>query len=79
MQIVGLDCATDPRKVGLARSTWDASLRIHTARLARSRADVVDTIVSWLSAEPSGVLAVDAPLGWPVPFAEALHSQWAGR
>ena len=79
MHIVGLDCATQPRKTGLALATLDGSgLAVHEARTLAPREDAARTIADWLAASPRALLALDAPLGWPAPMGEALAEHRAG-
>ncbi|WP_412069335.1 DUF429 domain-containing protein [Rubrivirga sp. IMCC43871] len=67
MRLIGLDCATQPTKTGLAVVTLSESgLTVHDARVGRTRGDIVDTLAGWLGESADAVLALDAPLGWPV-------------
>jgi hypothetical protein len=75
--LIGLDCATQPKKVGLARGTFArGQLTVHELRACSNHAALVDTIASWIR-EPT-LLAIDAPLGWPQPLGEALSQHRAG-
>lgn len=79
--IIGIDCATQPNKVGLARGTFSAGgVVVHEVRkgsMALTPAAIAD---SWITAAPGPVLlALDAPLGWPVQLNEALRSHYAGN
>lgn len=77
MTLVGIDCATQPKNIGLARGRWaDGRVSVDEARVARSHDDVVDTVVAWLAEAPA-VLALDAPLGWPAEM-ERLADHRAG-
>ena len=66
MRVVGLDCATDDERIGLALGEQDAGvMRVtHVAVCSRERT-AATTIAKWLSGSQRGLLAVDAPLGWP--------------
>lgn len=76
--IIGVDCATDPRRVGLARARYvDGRATIIDAQ--RGDADLVDTIVGWIEEADSALLALDSPLGWPAAFGAALHDHAAGE
>ncbi len=85
--LIGIDCATRPEKVGLARAVWDgkqlAELQIHPSQ---PKADIARVVVDWLLAELAGasadcpcLLALDAPLGWPAAFGTALAGHAAGE
>ena len=80
--IVGIDCATKPRKTGLACGLWNLNqLRIEDAtlgQLPRSGDAVVQTILNWLPQTGSLLLAIDAPLGWPHGFGAARAGHAAG-
>ena len=79
MRIVGIDCATQPANTGLALATLDGGrLTVHAARVARHAADAAEAAADWLGRAPAGVLALDAPLGWPAPMADALGPHRAG-
>lgn len=81
MTIVGVDCATVDAKVGLASGRLsNGSLEIHHASLCGREHQASSSIARWLS-ERSGpaLLAIDAPLGWPVPLAGALIEHRAGE
>lgn len=80
MHLAGLDCATQPRKTGLAlASLAGGRLTVYEARVAASREDTARRLAAWLGGSPAAVLALDAPLGWPAPMAEALSDHAAGR
>jgi predicted nuclease with RNAse H fold len=75
--LIGLDCATQPKKVGLARGSFDGGrLTVHEIRPCSKHETLVDTLASWIR-EPA-LLAIDAPLGWPQPLGHALSQHRAG-
>lgn len=78
VRLVGFDCATDPRHVGLALGELASGVRLLEVRKASSRGDIVDTIVGWLRKSGQAVFAIDAPLGWPAPLGAALAGHQAG-
>ena len=77
--LIGIDCATQPNKVGLALAQWDgAVVRIQDCRTG-SAADPPAAIVSrWLQHSDTALLALDAPLGWPLALAQTLTGHQAG-
>ena len=77
--IVGIDAATSPKKVGLARGeiTGDV-VRVVEAMLGSEVDSVVETIASWAVGNRV-LLAVDAPLGWPRALGRGLHGHRAGQ
>ena len=74
--IIGVDCATDPNKVGLAlgRITGQRP-RLLAARAANRAEPPAEIIADWLREEAVALLALDAPLGWPAPLGRALLSK----
>jgi predicted nuclease with RNAse H fold len=75
--IIGIDAATERKKLGLARGRLEhGDLVVDEAVLGSEVGSVPDTIVSWV--EGDTLIAVDAPLGWPVPLGHALRKHRAG-
>jgi len=79
MRVVGLDCATDDERIGLALGEYDAGVMRVTDVTACSRErSAAATVAEWLSSSQRGLLAVDAPLGWPAGLRTALATHKAG-
>lgn len=77
--IIGIDAATQPRKLGLARGHLDDDDLVVTDALLGSEVEsVAETIASWIGDRPT-LFAIDAPLGWPAPLAQGLHRHRAGQ
>lgn len=77
--VIGIDCATDPRKTGLARAVTRAGSRVlEVAPPLTSRRPMLDLLVNWLGEPGPVLLALDAPLGWPRAMAAALGAHRAG-
>ena len=78
--LVGIDVATVPAKVGLARATYvDGRVQLEEAMLC-TRSSPAETLAAWLPGATDPVLlAIDAPLGWPAPLAKSLASHKAGE
>lgn len=78
--IVGIDCATLPERVGLARAVPEGDgWRLSEARMGSRERPPEDVVAAWLDEEPRSLLALDAPLGWPVALADALAGHRAGE
>jgi len=77
-RIIGIDCATDPRKVGIASLDrgGEASLVVHVPSRDRIPHQIVSDL---LEAGHRTLIALDAPLGWPAGLARALAKHSAGR
>ncbi|MBA6413978.1 DUF429 domain-containing protein [Parahaliea sp. F7430] len=79
LTIVGIDCATDPRSVGLALGVLDAGqLHISHAELGSSSPEIATCIAQWLPPSTPALIALDAPLGWPEPLGRTLATHQAG-
>lgn len=78
-RVVGIDCATDPRKVGLAcASLTSQGVTVTAAVRGESHGQLLEVIHGWLHEVPRALLALDAPLGWPAVMGEALVGHRAG-
>lgn len=80
IMIVGIDCATDSRKVGLAKSVLkDGQLRLEAAEQGGAGMDIPTRIAQWLCVTKPTLISLDAPLGWPGALGDALAPHSAGR
>src|SRR5688572_6119877 len=78
IQIIGIDCATDPTNVGIATGHIEAdTVQIETARCCE-RLENVAKLVAGMIKRPT-ILALDAPLGWPTLLGETLAKHNAGE
>jgi len=76
--IIGVDCATDPKNVGLARGLWQNG-EIRITDVTNGQLHIPEEIISkWVSGSKTCLLALDAPLGWPVGFGKTLATHEAG-
>lgn len=77
--LLGIDCATDPRKTGLALAKLDDGvvriLRCGTGT-RRTPPDVI--AIDWLRDSEDVLIALDAPLGWPRALSICLSTHKAG-
>ena len=81
VRVVGVDCATDPKRVGYAFARFSSGRAVleHVAVGSATRSPM-DAIADWLGdGDDPALLALDAPLGWPLPLAEALQNHQAGH
>ena len=78
--IVGVDCATQEERMGLARGSLDASgkLTVERVTLGTAGESAAASVSAWIERSARCVLALAAPLGWPAPLAEALAGHRAG-
>ena len=90
VRVIGLDCATDPNEVGLAWGDYSTvassrgTLEVLGVRKGSSSAKeagwakIVDAITQLASGSAPVLLALDAPLGWPISLSAALIGHSAG-
>jgi predicted RNase H-like nuclease len=77
LRIIGIDCATDAKKVGLALCfVSEGRPRIEQLLVGQSWPAIDEQIARWATGPT--LLALDAPLGWPAPLADSLHTHRAG-
>ena len=78
--IIGVDCATQAQRIGLALGRLDESGVSLTAVVAgETDAQVRQTITNWIrQADAPVLLALDAPLGWPAALGQVLSGHQAG-
>ena len=80
-QIVGIDCATDDAKIGLALAARrGVRTTIRQATICARDSSAAETVASWIAGSTVPVLlAIDAPLGWPIEMGRQLASHRAGQ
>jgi len=82
MYLVGIDCATKPCDVGIALA--DLAEMGDPVQIREVHAGISDPwgrVADWLSdlAGRNVLVALDAPLGWPIGLGEALREHSAGK
>ena len=76
IHIIGVDCATQHKKVGLALGELTGqSVRLLTV----DAGNPAEIISAWCERATPRLIALDAPLGWPIALAEGLKSHSAGQ
>jgi hypothetical protein len=78
--LIGVDCATDDSKVGVARGHGDDRfVTVEDVLVCGKEWSAAKRIASWIGdAGESALLAIDAPLGWPRSLGLALANHQAG-
>ena len=77
--IIGLDCATEPTKVGLVLARFSGELLvIQEARCGTRTVSPASIVAGWIRSSRRVLLALDAPLGWPAGLSSALQGHSAG-
>lgn len=80
VEVIGVDCAVDPKRVGLARASYATEgIRALETHEPRERGEIVAWIADRLQGAGTTLLAMDSPLGWPAPLGAALIRHRAGR
>ena len=78
--IIGIDCATQEAKRGLAYGLLkDSNLTITDVAFCSSVNPSQKIISNWLNRTRFTLLALDAPLGWPATMSQKLASHKAGN
>lgn len=78
--IVGIDCATQDKKVGLALGYFDGGeTYIEQVTVGSMETPVSETAAGWVTRGSSTLIALDAPLGWPTSLGQALRAHEAGE
>lgn len=78
--VIGIDCATEWSRVGLALARRGGSkLVVLETTLASKVTDPVKHVAGWIRGHSPVLLALDAPLGWPEPMQSALAGHKAGE
>jgi len=79
MIVIGVDCATNENKMGLALGSVDnKKTTILRVSVGGENEPVVDLIERWLLEGQPALLALDSPLGWPRKLAQELLDHSAG-
>ena len=73
MQILGIDCAAQPKNVGVAYAHGRKVLGV-----AAAQKDPLAQIMEWVDWSQPVLVAMDAPLGWPAPMAAELAQHRPG-
>lgn len=72
---IGIDAATAPKEVGLARGLLNSGGLVVDQVLKPFSGRTVGSIVSdWISLGFKTLIAIDAPLGWPSDLGQVLAS-----
>lgn len=78
--IIGIDCATQAKNIGLARGTFEnGKAQIDEVIIGARNISIVDPIADWISNSQNVLIAVDAPLGWPTALGKELQNHAAGN
>lgn len=82
LPVIGVDCSTNPAKVGLARATWSSgTLTVSEVAFGSKEPEGNWPLLvhEWIGDSTDALIALDAPLGWPSPLSRALVDHRAGE
>ena len=81
INIIGIDCATNPTDVGIAFGRfYNGHTVVERVEQGSRREEPAAIVATWLKEQDDPtLLALDAPLGWPNALAEKLPVHAAGR
>lgn len=78
--IVGVDCAAQSERIGIARALLrGGECTLTDTAVGSTGIPVHEVIGQWLRGTTRGLIALDAPLGWPLLLAEMLSGHRAGE
>lgn len=78
--VVGVDVASDPKNTGIAWGRFDHSgMRVTHTEMGVAAVPLAAHLAAGIGETRRVLLALDAPLGWPMPLTEALHTHVAGE
>lgn len=75
--IIGIDCSTNPKKLGLCRASISANGLVEEEVMTGTTRPA-DLVCSWIKGS-SSLIALDAPLSWPIDLRRSLASHAAGQ
>jgi predicted RNase H-like nuclease len=77
--IIGIDCAVDEGNVGIAFGAYsDGSCSLLPFPNRANMASVEKLVCGWIDRSAQTLLALDAPLGWPITLGNVLVGHMAG-
>jgi len=77
VDVIGIDCSTNPRKLGVAKGVYSGGA-LSITNVVTGPYNYVQVMTSWLVNSPRALIALDAPLGWPQAMGPNLASHEAG-
>jgi len=80
VKVIGMDCATDAKKIGLAMGVYsNHTIAVLETKLGSDGSSVANIIKDWIQADEKVIFAIDAPLGWPEDLGNSLCHHLAGQ
>lgn len=80
LQILGIDAAVDPRNTGLAIARFAGRRwRIDSLETGRKETPIAEQVLPLLNPSSPVLVAIDAPMGWPMAFLRNVSVHQAGE
>ena len=80
MNLIGIDCATQESNIGLALASFQAGkATVRDVRVGSRTISALTLVKDWLVEGQPALLALDAPLGWPIELGQNLQAHKAGE
>lgn len=80
MRLIGLDCATQDAKIGVAVGEYaNGTVEVARAEACSKTLSALSLVQELLRGADDALIAIDAPLGWPVSMAMSLAHHRAGE
>jgi predicted RNase H-like nuclease len=77
--VIGVDCSTQDKKLGLALGYFEGSeAYLRWVSVGMGISTVIERIAEWITPTSPTLIAIDAPLGWPLDLSQALPLHEAG-
>jgi hypothetical protein len=78
LKVIGIDCAVQPKNVGVAVG-FVVDRKVNVTDANAGAGTVVERVVSEIEDSAVALLALDSPLGWPVALGAELAAHRAGQ
>lgn len=79
IKVVGIDCATDPKKVGISLGIYtNGQMELIQSKIATGSNLMYKFMHDYIGDKDHVLLAIDAPLGWPLSLGASLVNHNAG-
>lgn len=79
--VIGIDCATEPKKRGIAFGKYsdNNACKVTSYVIGLTDEEIAIRVQQILASQAKVLLALDAPLGWPLALGNALADHMAGQ
>ena len=82
VRVIGIDCATIPQRTGISLGFFsNGDIAVQEAFRCSDSTKPEEKVVEWITSSTEHqktLIAIDAPLGWPVPLTTGLVNHAAG-